>query len=473
MSIVQEWTSLLLTIFAVALLAGSPICGWWADQTSARQTPFLVGLLLLGGSTLLFALAKTLALLIVARILQGLSGAIVWTVALAMLADRVGTAEIGAHFGTVVAARSIATVAGPLIGGIVYARAGYYMVYITAFIFLGVDVVLRLVMIEAKVARRWDPSIGGLGGQKEAGAATMEKDESVERGNADSTSTPNEPHRSDAQPAKGRLYRFSQHLPPFITMLSSIRLVMALYGCAALAIMLGSFEATVPLFVNSTFNWDSMGAGLVFLAIIIPTFISPLIGWLADKHGTRWYVVAGYILTMVPIILLRVVTQNTMHDKIVFCVLLAFCGAFAMLFEIPVQIEIVMSVEEKMKENPRHYGAEKGAYAQAFAWGNLMYALGLIVGPLWGGYMVEGKGWGVFTLALGVWCGASAVPAAIWTEGSIFKKIAKGKVDQAEGGGQEDVPAPLTPVVERRGECGPAWDQKEDTDRISISPSAL
>ncbi|PGH06263.1 hypothetical protein GX51_02460 [Blastomyces parvus] len=414
----QTWTSILLTIYAGGLLIGSPLCGWWADKTKARQVPFMAGLLLLAGATLMFALARTLTLLVIARILQGLSGAVVWTISLALIADRVGSQEIGAHLGAIVAARSIGTISAPLIGGVVYAKVGYYMVYVTAFIFLGADIIFRLVMIEARVAQKWDPSIGPQIVREDFSPENPEGSEKTHQKEAAARVS------TVGHPQESRISRLVHHLPPFITMLSSIRLLVALWGCTVLAILFGAFEATIPLFVHATFHWDSAGAGLVFLAAIIPTFISPAIGWMADKHGTRWYIALGYVLTMIPIILLRIVTQNTLHDKIVFCTLLAFCGGCAMLFEVPVQIEIVLAVEEKMRENPAQYG-EQGAYAQAFGLGNLTYAVGLIIGPLWGGYAVEGAGWSVTTLTLGIMCCASAVPAVIWTEGNIFKRKKK------------------------------------------------
>ncbi|PGG98480.1 hypothetical protein AJ79_08852 [Helicocarpus griseus UAMH5409] len=457
----QKWTSILLTIYAAALLAGAPICGWWADRSRTRQVPFMFGLLLLAGATLMLALAKTLAVLVVARILQGLSGGVVWTIALAMLADRVGSSEIGAHLGTIVAARSVATIAGPLIGGIVYAKTGYYMVYITAFIFLGADVAFRLFMIEARVAKKWDPSIGHEVSQKESihqkGSEYSEK----------ASPTSNEERtRTDAQPEKSKVYRSVHRLPPFITMLGSMRLLMALWGCSVLAILFGAFEAVIPLFVHATFHWDSSGAGIVFLAVLIPTFISPGVGWLADKYGSRWLVAGGYLLTTIPLILLRIVSENTMHDKVVFCVLLAFCGGLPMLFEVPVQVEIVLSVEEKMRENPEHYG-EQGAYAQAFGLGNVTYALGLIIGPIWGGYVIESAGWGILTLTLGVMCCATAFPAAVWTEGNIFKrKKPNNRGGVEEGKEKVSVSAEGVPATSRSN-----FAQRPDPDAISVSLS--
>ena len=41
--------------------------------------------------------------------------------------------------------------------------------------------------------------------------------------------------------------------------------------------MLTIFQV-VPLFVEQTFGWNSTGAGLIFLTIFIPSFLSPFIG---------------------------------------------------------------------------------------------------------------------------------------------------------------------------------------------------
>ncbi|KAK4695291.1 hypothetical protein P7C71_g2442, partial [Lecanoromycetidae sp. Uapishka_2] len=98
---VQHWTSVLLAVYGAALLAASPICGHLADHTPSRRLPLLIGLLALAGSTLLLCLGKSIALLVVGRILQGISAAIVWTVGLALLADTVGHETIGQSMGYV------------------------------------------------------------------------------------------------------------------------------------------------------------------------------------------------------------------------------------------------------------------------------------------------------------------------------------------------------------------------------------
>lgn len=151
---VQHWTAILLAVYNAALFVGSPVAGFYADRTASRRWPFLLGLLALCASTLLLCLGRTVAVLVVGRVLQGLSAAIVWSVGLALLVDTVGR-DVGYAMGYVNIAMSVGLLISPAIGGAVYAAAGYYAVYYVAFAVIVCDIVLRLVMIEKKVARKW------------------------------------------------------------------------------------------------------------------------------------------------------------------------------------------------------------------------------------------------------------------------------------------------------------------------------
>jgi len=77
---VQRWTSILLSVYGAALAVGSPIFGWFADRSTSRRIPLLLGLLALGGSTAMLCVGSSLALLITGRFCQGLSASVVWTV---------------------------------------------------------------------------------------------------------------------------------------------------------------------------------------------------------------------------------------------------------------------------------------------------------------------------------------------------------------------------------------------------------
>lgn len=151
---VQHWTAILLAVYNAALCVGSPFAGLYADHTSSRRTPLLLGLLALAGATLLLCLGTTVALLVIGRLLQGLSAAVVWSVGLALMVDTMGR-QVGKSMGYVSIAMSVGLLISPVIGGAVYAAAGYYAVYYIAFAIICCDIALRLVLIEKKVAQQW------------------------------------------------------------------------------------------------------------------------------------------------------------------------------------------------------------------------------------------------------------------------------------------------------------------------------
>lgn len=232
---VQHWVSVLLAVYGAALLACSPICGHLADHTASRRLPLLIGLLALAGSTLLLCLGKTIAMLVAGRILQGISAAVVWTVGLALLADTVGHETIGQSMGYVTMSMSVAVLVAPLLGGVVYARAGYYAVFFMAFGLIALDIILRILLVEKKIAKRWDSELSSPTAVEKLPASTSHP--------LDDTAVPElstppvlSPAPSDEQlpPAKVSIFPAEKHTVakqkhPLLLLLTSRRLISALF----------------------------------------------------------------------------------------------------------------------------------------------------------------------------------------------------------------------------------------------------
>lgn len=382
-------------------------------------------------------LGPNIAVLIFGRILQGMSAAVVWVVGLALLADTVDESEIGQTMGYVFTAMSIAILLGPLLGGVVFEKGSYNDVYAMAYVLIGVDVALRCLMIEKKVAKKWEKveeihedvvntaTISGSGIINAASptaskSSPIVKDETITSDNLTSRSpdigTEMEPTTTTttSNPAKRKL-------PTVITLLKSRRLLCALWGTVVISTLMTQFDSVLPLFVKETFNWSSLGAGLIFIPLIIPSFISPIIGWAIDKYGGRYFCVAGFIGFAPFEILLRLVNHNSTRQKVLLCALLVGIGFSLDLAMPPIMVEITYVVEQKEKKNPGLFGT-KGAYAQAYGLFNFAWAMGCLIGPIWAGYVKESAGWGTMSWSLALLALVTSVPAGIWTGGSIFTK---------------------------------------------------
>lgn len=433
---VQTWVSILLAVYGGALLFCSPLCGWYADRSSSRRGPLLLGLLALAGATAILTVGSSVGVLIAGRLLQGTSAAVVWVVGLALVADTMGPDGVGEALGYIGLSMSFGILLSPLIGGIVFERAGYYAVFGVSFALLGVDIVLRLALVEKKVAKRWievdeskeksdeadEAQTGGVQDTQveETAAPDKAKEHSLARDEeasspATTSSAPAEQSNTASPPTKSRL-------PILLVLLSSRRLLSACLGTLIQALILTSFDSTIPIFVRNTFHWTSLGAGLVFLPVALPSFLAPFIGSLSDRFGARYLATAGYISACPIIILLRLVNHDSLRQKVLLCALLALLGVSVNLQLTPIMAEITYAVEATVQKRPKGFLGDKGAYAQAYGLFNMAFAGGSMLGPLLGGLVTQSAGWNVSTLVLGIISGVWAIPIFWWTGGSLRRK---------------------------------------------------
>ncbi|TGO09431.1 hypothetical protein BTUL_0166g00290 [Botrytis tulipae] len=439
---VQWWTSFIFAVFGAAIVVGSPMCGWLADHTADRSITYFAGLFILAAATLLFGFAKKAWLLVVSRMFQGFSAAIVYTVGLALLVDTVGSENIGQWMGTALSCSSVGLIISPLLGGIVYDKAGYMAVFGMAAGLIVIDIILRMFMIEKRTAEKYlgksvkVPTVEGNGtfhtstAEHEVQSNTSESIDSWEQSSNTANSTPpgfgipNYDESSALLPNRKQNRKQESKgwsLPPVITLLGSARVVAAIYGIFVNVSILATFDSVLALFVKETFHWSSLAAGLIFLCIAIPGLGGPLVGALSDRLGPRWIAVAGCTLTAVPLILLRLVDNDTYEQKVLLCVLLFICGCTLILIVAPVAADLSLVVGEIEIANPGKFGPG-GAYAQAYALFNCSMAAATIFGPVFAGALITQFGWKTMTLAMGIFSLTGAIPCLFFTGGYLFRE---------------------------------------------------
>lgn len=371
---VQTWNAILLACYTIALFVGSPLVGIYADHSSSRRWPLLLGLAALAASTLMLCLGRSIALFVLGRLCQGFSAAIVWSVGLALLADTYGS-NVGVAMGYSSIAMSAGLLVSPVIGGAIYNHLGYYAVYYVAFGCIALDVLLRLLLIEKKIARQW-----------------IHDDETTdaERG---MTGTPAEESTA-------------KH--PKLGLLKSRRILAANWGIILQSAVMFSWDTVLPLFVKATFGWDATAAGLIFLCIFLPGLVSPLVGWLSDRYGAKWPSLAGFVASIPILVCMRFITDNTLAHKVLLGALLALMGVTLTFSNTPLMAEITYAIEAEEAKRPGVFG-QKGVYGLAYGLFCTSYALGGSIGALMSGYVMAGAGWSTLMWALAVWMAGGAV----------------------------------------------------------------
>jgi len=400
---IQSTVSNLLAIYAAASVAASPIAGILADKYSkTRQLPFVLGLLMLVCATILLAVGQSVAVLALARFLQGASGGVVWTIGLAIIIETVGQENLGKTMGTVFSFISVASLFSPICGGALYAKTGYQGVFGAGIGLVVVDFILRMLMVEKKVAAKYD-SHSSRGHEEEA--------------SDDTEQTPLIPDTLTAHKRyklKQPTNRITRALP-ILLLFRDPGLVTAIWVAFMQAFLLGSFDATVPLVASEQFGFDSLKAGLLFLPLGGADFLlGPVFGYCVDRYGTRLLSILGFSVLVPTLALLRLSVDSSLTEPlnnirhiVLYAGLLAANGVGLAIINSPSIVEAGNIVEKYRQANEEIF--IEAPYAQLYGINSMVFSAGLSLGPLLAGYLRERIGYGNMNAVLAGICGLTAV----------------------------------------------------------------
>lgn len=329
-----------------------------------RKKIFSYGILLFTVSTFLIIFSRSITTLIVLRIFQGLSSAMIFGTSLAIITSVFQPGERGRAMGINITAVYLGLSCGPILGGLLTQYLGWRSI----FAFLVPFGIVSLILINRKIKTEWADAAGekfDWGGSLIYGLALSSS-----------------------------MYGFSILPSSFGWICITVGVIMAVFffivekkisnpvfdirlmlrnrvfafsGIAAL-IHYSATSATgffISLYLQYLKGLDARTAGLIMISQpIAMTLLSPLAGRLSDKKNPGVIASIGMGLTATGLILLCFVTMTTPNYLIV--LLLIMMGVGFGLFSSPNSNAIMSSVEK------RHLGVASGVVGTMRMIGQMM-----------------------------------------------------------------------------------------------------
>ena len=315
-----------------------------------------------------------------------------------------------------------------------YRKAGLGAVAGVSVGLLVIDLVMRLLLIEKKVAARYTTS-----GQEESRQSAAPERETVSNTNRDQpgTSTDNDP--SETSPLLSKTVSTSssaskETTDPYYVLLHnrpwifrkvpildcfsrSPSLILAQLIVAVQAFLFAAFDATIPTHAAALYGYDSLHSGLLFLPLgLLNIIVGPIAGWAVDRYGTKLPAVAGYAYLVPILALLRVPGAEPKSQQIaLYCVLLGLCGVgLATIGSISI-VECGSEIDKFYKRNPHGvFSEENGPYAQLYGINSMVFSAGLSLGPVVAGKLREAIGYGDMNAVLAGVSAFTSISCWIW-----------------------------------------------------------
>lgn len=402
---VQSEISKALSIYSVGLIVGSFIFGYISDRLRRRRVLMVFGLAVLIGSTVILMLAKVMWLYLVGRLIQGFAAAVVWTVGLAIIADSGDVDNMAFLMSFPGIGLAMGTFLGPFVGGVVYDRNGYYAVFYICFGILALDVFLRIFMLEKSQLLTLRHERAVKLSQLPDESLTEEDRKYRDRYVAFKDDT--EEHRlrmvelQEQYGEKISIFGKTRTIPVMIAILKSPRIFNAVILGTALGWLTAALDATLTLHLEELFHFTSLQAGLIFLALAVPSVLEPLAGKLSDRYGSKYVISGGFILAAPFLILLRVPDHKSTGQIVMFVAFIVLTGAMLLCVMGPCMAEMTKGITNLERRRPGIYGKAKG-FGQAYGLFNVGFSLGALCGPFQAGGFRDKFGWKWMVVSLAV-----------------------------------------------------------------------
>ncbi|KAL4953497.1 MFS general substrate transporter [Aspergillus filifer] len=397
----QLLTSIILSMNAIVSIVLAPIVGSLSDRVKWKSRLMLLAYLVDVVGTAVTAWSTTVAGLIIGRFVQTISGSLLWIAGMAILGGSMEHNQLARAMSICVLFASGGLLSGPGVSAALFNSTTYNITWLSAFFILILAAGFQLFVLEPyNFPPHFDndchDSFVQDGQDHTETDSLLSHTYTITSSGADWESSPR-PAASSS-----RIYWM---------MLCKRRVLAAVIGEMLLAMLISSFEATIPLHIKHVFHWESLQAGMLFLLLQAPSLILAFpAGWLKDYYGMHVPVTVGFLLMAPSLWLLGVPGTenfqwaNNHAGRVVYIVTLVSIGVSRTLVLGLGGVEVMRGATELVADYPGIFGAQTG-HSRGFVLSNITFKLGMFLGPLVSGFLTESIGYYFMNVIFGEFAG--------------------------------------------------------------------
>lgn len=290
-------TAWVLLAYTVPMAALGVPAGRWGDRADPRPVFLLAqaGLLLASVAT---ALAPTFALLVAARALQGVAGALVVAVYMPILTAAIPPDRRGRAISLIIMIMTVGTMAGAPVGGLVADTLGWRAVFLVKLPAVAAAVVVGMLVLDRRPERGLPVPERALWVEAALlGGAVAALLLALDRSSGPGWRTP---VAAVVAVALGWAWLRRPGTAAVRTLVARPAFGVTLFALFAMSLGVGLTAFLVPWFVSDVQGGTASASGAALLVLVgAIAATSPLAGWLADRYGPLQVTAAGGVLTVV------------------------------------------------------------------------------------------------------------------------------------------------------------------------------
>lgn len=336
LSVAKASTAWVLLGYSLPMAAIAIPAGRWADRADLRYV-FVFSMASVALASVLAAVAPTFEILVLARMIQGFTGALTMAVYMPIVSAAVDASQRGRAIGYIITIMTLGGLIGAPLGGLVTGSLGWRAVFLLKLPIVVAAVVLALRSVPSNGNRLPLPDRGLWRDTVVVGGAVGALLSAFDHIGTRPLLAAGLIAAAIALALLWLRFRSSR---PLVAVLARRTLGLPLLGLFLMSLMMGLIAFLLPYYFTDELETgpEAMGLAMLFFSGAMAP-VSPVAGMLADRFGALRVSLAGGVVTIAGLgAMLTLTTDSTLLDVIWRLVLL---GVGAALFNGPINAALM------------------------------------------------------------------------------------------------------------------------------------